>query len=224
METTDFFWLHLKKCGGHSFRRSFSPPYVQTDRGAVPRKITDLPKPEWNDALNNFRVPLGEFDYKRALYAETHLYTNQEFDSMFKFAIVRNPYDRAVSSWRYLFRAFEPNPRYLMMKSSFVRFLRVLPQLWNSKYNRQIATHTAPIWPDITDESGNLLLDRLYRLEDIDSELEDLNMRLGTEVKALGRINENREQRHYRTHYCEESRALVEDLYSEDLNHLSYEF
>ena len=58
------FYLHIKKAGGTSFRQTFSPPYVQTDRSKKYKTFNSLPKEEWNDALNNYRISLGEYDYK----------------------------------------------------------------------------------------------------------------------------------------------------------------
>ncbi|MFB6258243.1 MAG: hypothetical protein ABEH38_06090, partial [Flavobacteriales bacterium] len=72
--TPSFFWLHIKKSGGESFRETFTPPYVQTKRKRNFKPFIALPKAEWNDALNNYRLPLGEYDYKRMLFAKRFLY------------------------------------------------------------------------------------------------------------------------------------------------------
>lgn len=169
----EFFWLHIKKCGGTSFRESFTPPYVLTKRKSTDSQpFISRPKTEWNDILNNYRIPLGEFNNRRMLFAKRYLYRDEEFNAMYKFVIVRNPYDRMVSAWKYLFRKksiLAPrfllgSPKLWLMKLNFHYFLKQLPKYWMNKGNRHITTHTFPIWPDITDEEGNLLIDEIFKL------------------------------------------------------------
>ena len=229
MADKGFFWLHIKKCGGESFRKTFSPPYVLTDRSINCRTFISLPKEEWNDALNNYRIPLGEYDYRRMLFAKKFLYTKDEFDSLFKFTIVRNPYSRAVSSWKYLMgehstKKLLTSPSKLKMKLSFARFLEELPRLWEKKYNRLLATHTAPIWPDITDEEEQLLVDKLLYLESINDGIDYLNQHLDLSIKKFEHINKSRRSDDYRKHYNKKTRALVEKYYGDDIENLKYEF
>lgn len=73
-----FLWLHIKKCGGTSMREALIPYYKETNRKeALP--FIALPKDEWNDALNNYRIPLGKYDFKRMLFAKRFLYSEEEF-------------------------------------------------------------------------------------------------------------------------------------------------
>lgn len=215
-----FFWLHLKKCGGMSFRKTFSPPYVETDRTRPPRPFAQVPRAEWNDCVNNYRVELGEYDYCRMRFVRDRLYSPAEFDAMYKFAFARNPYDRVLSAWRFLYRKRWYHP----LRYSFPRFLRALPAIWATKSDRHVATHTAPIWADVSDESGRLLLDDLFRLEEIDRATPILNERLGTNVDGLAHTNRMGEATDYRDHYTAETRRLVERLYPEDIERLEYRF
>ena len=219
-----FFWLHIKKCGGESFRKTFTPPYVQTDRVLNPKPFIAVPKQEWNDVLNTFKIPLGEYDYRRMLFARKFLYDRREFNRMFKFVIVRNPYDRAVSAWKYLLRGEQFNPKYKLMKDSFEYFLSELPYHWDNKYDRHIATHTAPIWNDITDEHGNLLVDRILKLENINNEIKILNDILDTSISDFEHTNQNRESNNYKRYYNNNSKKLVENLYYDDILNNDYTF
>jgi hypothetical protein len=215
-----FFWLHLKKCGGMSFRKTFSPPYVETDRTRPPRPFSEMPRAEWNDCVNNYRTPLGEYDYRRMLFVRDRLYSPAEFDAMYKFAFSRNPYDRVLSAWRFLYRKRWYHP----LRYSFPRFLRALPSIWATKSDRHVATHTAPIWPDVADDDGRLLLDDLFHLEEIDRATPILNERLGTNVDGLAHTNRMSSASDYRAAYTTETRRLVEQLYAEDLERLAYRF
>ncbi|MBD3418495.1 MAG: hypothetical protein GF398_00105 [Chitinivibrionales bacterium] len=219
-----YFWLHLKKCAGTSFRKSFNAYYTQTNRKKNPRPWHELPRAEWNDAINNYRIDLGRHDFKRMLYVKEHMFAPDEFESLYKFAIVRNPYDRAVSLWKYLNRSFIWRVNYLKMKFSFSYFLSQLPVMWTTKADRHIALHTAPMWDDITDDHGCLLLDGIYKLEEIDREIITLNRALGTDVALLSHANRKRRFRNYRTFYTPRSKRLVEQLYENDIVELGYSF
>lgn len=154
--TRPFIWLHIRKAGGTSLRDALGDAYVQVDRFATPTPFVALPKAAWNDNLNNYRVPLGPYEWKRMLFAKKFLYREEEFDQHFKFAIVRNPYDRAVSAWRYLSKKWTFTwPRQVISHYRFDHFLERLPEFWDKiATERHVATHTAPIWPDITDDEA----------------------------------------------------------------------
>ena len=224
---SDFFWLHIKKCGGQSFRDSFSPIYVQTNRSKNPKPFIALPRDQWNDNLNNYRIPLGEYDYKRMLFAKKFLYSKEEFQKLYKFTIVRNPYDRAVSLWKYLvntrgFMELDFKSR-IRSRYSFSYFLDIIPILWETKKPRSIATHTAPIWGDVTDNDGNLLVDDIYELEKINEQLAKLSEKINQDITKFNHINKSPHV-HYRKYYNKETKKQVEYLYYDDINNLNYTF
>jgi len=222
-----FFWLHAKKCAGSSFRKSFTPPYVQTEgRETRPKPFIAVPKEEWNDVLNNFRIPLGEYDYKRMLFAKKFLYTDEEFNAMFKFVIVRNPYDRLVSSWKFLFGYRQTDVKRFLMKHSFRYFVSNLNYLLENKdqAHRRIAMHIAPIWSDITDLDGNLLVDQIFKLENINSDIEIIYEKIGTNIPSLSKANVNRKDNAYRKYYNKTTRKLMEKVYGDDIEKLGYSF
>jgi hypothetical protein len=219
-----FIWLHLKKCAGQSMRAALGDCYRQTDR-LDPRPFVALPPEEWNDCLNNYRVPLGDFDYRRMLFAREHLYGPEAFDAALKFAVVRNPYDRLVSCWKYVRpESWRVMPRYLRSRLSLTSFLEMLPEIWESKADRHLATHTAPIWPDVSDRDGTLLLDEICRLETIAEDFARVALRIGAAGAAFPHENRNRDDTGYRRHYTRKSRALLERLYAADLENLGYDF
>lgn len=223
----EFFWLHIKKCGGQSFRDSFSPHYIQTNRSMNPKPFIALPRDQWNDTLNNYRIPLGEYDYKRMLFAKKFLYSEEEFEKLYKFTIVRNPYDRAVSLWKYLiktegFKEFDFKTR-IKSRYSFSFFLDIIPIIWETKKSRSFATHTAPIWQDITDNEGNVLLDDIYELEKINDQLSKLSEKINQDISKFTHINKS-SHFHYRKHYNKNTKKKVESLYYDDINNLNYTF
>ena len=91
-----FFWLHIKKAGGTSIRSMLQPHYREVDRTQRPPCFIQSSPVEYNDILNNYRVVLGDYQFRRALFAKTYLYPDH-WDRILSFAFVREPTSRAVS-------------------------------------------------------------------------------------------------------------------------------
>ncbi|SFE41385.1 sulfotransferase family 2 domain-containing protein [Roseivivax sediminis] len=176
-----FFWLHIKKCGGGTIRRMLQPHYVLAERTARPVNFIQSPPAAWNDILNNFRVPLGAYQFRRALFARTYLYP-QTWEAMPRIAFLRPPVERAVSAFHYLAlprggeRSFVQHLRETRTDIPtedgplFDAFLDLVQEARRSEniyrpVNLHFTTHTAPVTADVTDEAGTLLLSHLFRLE-----------------------------------------------------------
>lgn len=181
-----FFWLHIKKSGGITTRRLLQPYYVEVDRIKKPKSFIQASPEEFNDILNNYRVLIGEYQFRRALFAKTYLYP-ESWDRMLSFAFSREPVDRCVSMFYYLYwpnQGFVPalkraikqyfrNKKVLLSRSfafdvflDYVKEARTSDSIFEPLGNH-FSTHTAPMWEDITDLEGNLLLKRVFRLENL---------------------------------------------------------
>lgn len=220
-----YIWLHIKKAGGTSLRVALGDTYCHVDRQSNPIPFVALPKDYWNDNLNFYRMPLGDYEFRRMLFARNYLYPEPEFSQRFKFAIVRNPYSRAVSAWRYLTRRWKiSRPRQMLSHYRFEHFLERLPEFWdNVATDRHVGTHTAPIWPDVTDEDGSLLLDFVGHIERFQEDYVTICEHIGLPAVDLPRKNTSGAY-DYRKFYNRRSRKLVERFYWEDINELGYDF
>mgnify|MGYP000347197161 CR=1 FL=1 len=216
-----YFWLHIKKSAGQSVRTALGATYRETDR-SHPTPFIALPREEWNDNLNNFRIPLGDYDFRRMLFARRFLFDSEaDFQGTFKFAVVRNPYDRALSCWRYLYSRHTRLWRRALTYFSFEYFLRSLPEIWAERRNRHIATHTAPMWPDMTDTDGTLLLDDIAYLERLPEDFSRIARRIELPAYELPHKNRGKTARSSPDRaYSRRTRRLVEELYQEDLENL----
>lgn len=218
-----YIWLHIRKAGGTSLLKAMRDSYHQVDR-RVPTPFVALEKKYWNDNLNNYRMPLGPYENKRMVFAQQFLYDETEFNDAFKFAIVRNPYDRAVSMWRYLTRGWGVSrPQKMLARNRFDRFLEMLPELRDFNQLRHFATHTLPAWPDMTDTNGKLLLDFVGRLENINQDVVTIGDEIGLDFGQVEKVNATARS-HYRDYYNAKSRALVEKYFGEDIEQLKYSF
>ena len=175
-----FFWLHIKKSAGHSVTKALKPYYVEVDKLLKPKNFIQANYNEYNDILNNFRTNLGNYQFKRALFAKEYLY-KEKWDSMFSFAFCREPIDRCISMFYYLFWGKSLRNRlYTSLRSkkiflnnsyAFDYFLELISSRKYSNSNFKpidlhFTTHTNPMWDDITDNNGNLLLSKVFRLDD----------------------------------------------------------
>ena len=217
-----FFWLHIRKAGGTTINSLLGEHYVRTKR-AKSLPFIALPKEEWNDNLNNHRVYLGEYEYKRTLFAKKFLYTSDEFEEMFKFAVVRNPYSRALSCWKYLTKRWViGKPGHMIARLSFEHFLSMLPEFWENQKDRHVSTHTAPVWSDVTDESGKLLLDKVYKLEEINEAMIDICKELNIQsIENIPKLNPSKNsEKDYR--FSRSSIRLIEQYYKDDIEKFGY--
>ena len=182
----DFFWLHIKKSAGITTRRLLQPYYVEVDRVNKPKNFIQAEPEEYNDILNNYRVVLGEYQFKRALFAKTFLYP-RTWNSLCAFAFSREPVDRCISMFYYLYwqdlgrrknaeRLIETIIKARSVKNRIsYAFDSFLDQIEFSLTSDSIysplglhfSTHTAPMWDDITDLEGNILLTEVFRLKDL---------------------------------------------------------
>lgn len=175
-----FFWLHIKKSAGISVRKALKPYYVEVDRALKPRNFIQANYNEYNDILNNYRINLGNYQFKRALFAKEYLY-KENWDSIFSFAFCREPIDRCISMFYYLFwkknlrnRVYTSLRSKKLFLSDSYAFDYFLELISNRKYSNSnfkpidlhFTTHTNPMWNDISDNNGNLLLSKVFRLDD----------------------------------------------------------
>jgi len=182
----DIFWLHIKKSAGITTRRLLQPHYVEVDRVNKPKNFIQAEPAEYNDILNNYRVVLGEYQFKRALFAKTFLYP-RTWNSMCSFAFSREPVDRCISMFYYLYwqdlgrwknaerlietiiKARSVKNRISYAFDSFlyqIEFSLTSDSIY-SPLGHHFSTHTAPMWDDITDLEGNILLTEVFRIDDL---------------------------------------------------------
>ena len=78
----------------------------------------------------------------------------------------------------------------------------------------------------IQNQNNELLVNRIIRLENLDSEFNDIANKLKLKTKHLDKTNvsQNRKKINYREAYCKESKRIISDLYEDDIKMLNYNF
>ena len=175
---------------------------------------------------------------KASEYTECGHVTPKVFDRYFKFAFVRNPWDRLVSEFRY--RGFQTS-------SSFREFvLRGLPE--ENPYSNA-HRHIIPQCEYIHDDSGVQLVDFIGRFENLQQDFDLICSRLGiadatlpheNPAKVLGAARSRTKgqprplQRFfskgkepklpYTSYFDDETREVVREMYAADISAFGYEF
>jgi len=221
-----FFWLNIKKAAGRAIRRVLADDYIELEQRKR-RPLARVASEQRNAWINNYRNNHGALRFHRMRLAKEVVYDSAEFESMFKFAFVRNPYDRAVSMWSYCGRKRSVLRRRRSECEEFKSFLRAIPSYWKRRIRMHHATHTRPMLPDIRDRDGKtVLLDFIGRVENMEQDFKVVCDRIGLGDRTVGRKNtsERRFGHCYQEYYDAEARRLVEDLYGEDIEFFDYRF
>jgi hypothetical protein len=197
-------FVHVPKTAGQSIERVFleKMDLAPEDRGQL------LLRENADPALGPPRLAhLYASEYVSCGYI-----AQSDFDAYFKFAVVRNPWARMVSE--YKFAAGQTD-------ISFADFLSTdwPPQGW-SDYSR----HIEPQWKFVCDTDRNLIVDQVIRYETLAKELGPLFTRIFSEAAAMGWWNAALDRRDYRSFYDSQTRALVEDIYRDDIELFQYAF
>jgi hypothetical protein len=136
----------------------------------------------------------------------------EQFDSFFKFAFVRNPFDRFISFCAFVTRVekqFERNPQKVMARI-----------IENPPWHRIIFQ---PQHGFVTDAQGKLLADYVGRVEEMQRSYDEIAARIGVPTARLEKVNAS-ERRDYRTYYTPELVEGVARLYARDLEMFGYEY
>lgn len=136
----------------------------------------------------------------------------EDFDGFFKFAFVRNPFDRFVSYCAFMTREhgqFEKDPQGVM------RHFVANPQWQHVLFQPQ---HTF-----VTDADGELLADYLGRVEQMQESYDEAARRIGIPSRSLERVNAS-SRRDYRDYYDQALIDGVAKLYARDLECFGYEY
>jgi hypothetical protein len=136
----------------------------------------------------------------------------EDFQGFFKFAFVRNPFDRFISYCAFMTREggqFEQNPKNVM------RHFIDNPPWQHILFQPQHAL--------VTDPDGTLLTDYLGRVEEMQRSYDEATRRIGIPSRPLDRVNAS-SRKDYRDYYDQPLIDGVAKLYARDLELFGYEF
>jgi hypothetical protein len=145
-------------------------------------------------------------------YVELGYLPRADWDSFLKFTVVRNPWERAVSEYKYRYEAEGmPFPQYLQTILAWPR-----PSIRPRFVEPQKAF--------VVGRDGSLIVDRVLRYETLGPEFSALSRGIFGEEVALPRRNVSASRRDYRHYYDDASAEFIARLYKDDIGLFGYKF
>ena len=198
-----FIFVAIPKTGTHAIRRALREHMGPQDLEQVGLFVQrSLPVPELA-ALGHGHITLQQIrPFMRP----------EDFDAFFKFAFVRNPFDRFVSYCAFMTRTegqFEKDPQAVMR-----RFVEVPPH------------HHILFQPQhsfISGADGKLLADSFGRVEQMQESYDAICERIGIPTTALEKVNSSKRS-DYRQYYDQPLIDAVAKLYARDIQLFGYDF
>jgi len=171
-----------------------------------------------NSLKSAFEDYLGKKPFKKNYFG---LYKDY-----FKFAFVRNPYDRLVSCYNDKIFNGRKNEDIILKNNFYVNmpFKEFVKKVFSIP-DLRADQHIRSQYYSLTDEKGNLLVDFIGKFENLEKDYKFVCKKIGIKnPKSLPHKNKSKRKNDYRQYYDEEARKIVEKRYKKDLEVFGYEF
>ena len=210
-----FLFLHIAKTGGRSVNLTLARHCPRLARFNTKK-------------LNPEVDVLGR---RPGLEIRQHM-TDSEWNDYFKFAFVRNPWDRAVSMYRHIRSAEE------MRSDGKLRYLEEITRRLNiDSQSLTFGTFVKAVLRDrifdnyhwdkqilsLTDNAGKQMFDFVGRFENLQTDFDTICRRIGFPLARLPHHNKTR-RKHYAEYYTDETREIVASIYRDDIDTFGYQF
>jgi hypothetical protein len=157
----------------------------------------------------------------------------ETFDTFFKFAIVRNPWDRMLSDYNYQKKKSRENKLHLLTPSGVVRSFKEWVRTvlsdpfrypasdWGGDVSEGVHRWSPQV--DWISLEGRIAVDEVIKLENLDQGFTKVREKLSLPPARLPRRN-SRFHWHYSHYYDDATRDLVADYYAQDIRRFGYCF
>ncbi len=141
------------------------------------------------------------------------------WNQYYKFTVVRNPFDRAVSDYRYLKKHLPAKYRI----TSFVAFLHLVERIVKgNKYTENVYfDHFRPQ----SHYFQGITYDKICKFESLHTDLDEVKQKLQCHAKQLPwkyKTSTVHGPSNYLPYYTHETKSIIERLYAEDLKKFNY--
>ena len=152
------------------------------------------------------------------------LHKDNSISNYFKFAFVRNPWDRCMSIYFYRRKKYGQ-----YKNTSFTKFIKELPdRTFLDWYHVNV---TDPFAPPVSlpqffflaNKSEKISMDYIGRFENLQEDFDTICDKIGLPKQQLPHENKNK-HKHYTEYYDEETKSIVAEKYAKDIEYFNYEF
>ncbi|WP_045224608.1 sulfotransferase family 2 domain-containing protein [Methyloterricola oryzae] len=209
-----FLFVHIAKTGGTSVRDSLWF-YKWTDPYRIPQFLCSK-----LSGVTGHRIGAKFPRHAKAIAAQEML-PREVYESLFKFAFVRNPWDLQVSSWHHLRRE---RPDLVAGVPDFEVFLDwKLDPARPPQYHADMSTVTQADY--LVDLHGHLIVDFVGRYENLHDDFAEACQRIGIKQPKLPHSRQAKDRkRDYRDYYSDRAAQRVADFYRADVERFGYRF
>lgn len=202
-----FIFIHVYRVGGQSLSAVLRP-YSYTPRLPIARVpvLRNLGKARISALREQGWGHIKAKELRAALPAHT-------FDSFYKFAFVRNPWDWQVSTYHYIRQRLDhPDHDFFNSFRSFDDYLD-----WRiHKEGPELQSEF------VLSDSGELLVDFVGRYETLSRDCATVCNRIGIECSLPHRNRST--HANFRDYYSPQAKTLVADAYKDDIEFFGFDF
>ena len=149
----------------------------------------------------------------------------EEFARCTKFSVVRNPWARMVSRYFFTHVEHEPTEEDKLRRGTTRNFHDKDFESWVEKVwtRHQSGERKNSQLAKLVDLEGNVLVDHIGRLEDIQATLDWVSNKVGIAPLKMPHVNGTRKG-HYSQYYNATTRAMVAEICRQDIEYFGYQF
>jgi hypothetical protein len=215
-----FVFIHVPKCGGMSITNHFLNLSEDYPTNTVGRSSDSIMVRRPTDKDHNY---FGE-SYMHATMSELiSYYSNAHFNEYYKFATIRNTYDRLISLY---FWAVGGNSLNI---DRFKHLIGVsgLKGRVGVPYNNGKIKHprgSAPINFFLCDDNDDLIVDDVFLINNIKNDIGAIYKNMGIVPKPLVRKSNSSQHKHYSEYYTQKMVDIVEEIYAIEIEKFNFKF
>lgn len=209
-----YLFVHVAKTGGTSIRNALQPMRWR-DPYFYPQLICSR-----LSSMTGHRIG-AKFPRHAKIIAAKEMLPHELFEQLFKFAIVRNPWDLQVSSYYHIRRE---RPHVMAHINNFEQFIN-----WKLDTERPYQFHVDTSIEQqsdyLVDLHGELLTDYIGRYENLNDDFQAICEQIGIKAPVLPhRRKATDRDRDYRSYYSDALTDKVAAYFQQDIKLLGYSF
>jgi hypothetical protein len=135
--------------------------------------------------------------------------SEQVFQSYFKFGVVRNPWDREVSRYKFI-KNRKCNSKHKYCQNGFNEYLFKFVELGLVNY-------------DALKIDGKIGVDYIMKFENLQEDFDKICDKIGIPQRKLPHKNATK-HKHYTEYYDDETKQIVAEKYVRDIEYFGYNF
>lgn len=208
--------VHIPKTAGITIRKGLNrnqykitPLVGKYSWLNLQRKLKGIPLPGMHGKAKDYQRILGE----------------KNWEKLFSFTFVRNPWDLMVSSYFYWLQiAKTKSQEDIRQQAEEIRRLGSFSNFINSPYGSEmINDEYGNIVDWITDEKDQIIVKFVGKFENLEADWQNICKILDFKDASLNHFNKSKHS-HYRDYYDEQTKKLIERRFEWVIEHFKYQF